>query len=248
MISIKQNFGDINVNEDLSISINGVDLHGTRRTLGDVFPLLYDPKSVEEVPKSTILYSMYRNFSLKEHVELFMRGKIRFDITVMANMTLGVEWNKTLGHYHPLAEDSLSYPELYQVLHGKATYLLQKKDGDNIVDFLVAEVREGEAILIPPGYGHVTVNTGKTVLVMVNLVSDLFQSIYDDYIEKRGAAYYLLTDGSLKPNPNYKKITIPRVSTRRFPVSKDLYTDFTCCPSCFNFLNKPSLLEDLALL
>ncbi|MBS7270761.1 MAG: glucose-6-phosphate isomerase, partial [Candidatus Freyarchaeota archaeon] len=141
-----------------------------------------------------------------------------------------------------LAEGSLSYPEVYQVFYGEATYLLQKKLGNDILDFAVARVKAGEAILIPPGYGHVTVNSGGDILVMGNLVSDSFQPLYDDYIKNKGAAYYLLTDGSLVPNPCYNSPPAPRVLSKKFPISKDLYSDFTSCPSCFDFLNRPSLV------
>lgn len=245
LIHIKQSFGTILVSEDLLVSINGSKLAPTYRTLGDILPVLYSPTSVGDLPRETILYSMYRNFFISEHARLFKSKKIRFDLTVMADMRLGQEYNKTLGHYHPVAECSFSYPELYQVLYGKATYLLQKKEGEDITDFVVADVKAGEAILIPPGYGHVTVNSGGTILLMVNLVSDSFQSIYDEYLAHRGAAYYLLADGSFVPNPRYRRVPNPRSLSKKFPISKDLYSDFTSCPSCYNFLNHPSLLEDL---
>lgn len=245
LIHIKQSFGTIQVSEDLSLSINGSKLPPKYRTLDDILPVLYSPNSVCNLPRDTVLYSMYRDFFLDVHAKLFKSKKIRFDLTVMADMRLGQEWNKTLGHYHPEAEASFSYPELYQVLHGKATYLLQKKEGEDITDFVFADVKAGEAILIPPGYGHVTVNSGGTILLMVNMVSDSFQSIYDEYLAHRGAAYYLLTDGSFISNPCYNAIPTPRPSSKRFPVSKDLYSDFTSCPSCYNFLNQPSLLEDI---
>ncbi|MGC8937030.1 MAG: glucose-6-phosphate isomerase family protein [Candidatus Methanomethylicaceae archaeon] len=243
MISIKKDFGTIQVSDDLLVSIEGNRLVPSFRTLGEILPVLQDTNSVD-LPKSTVLYSMYRGFSLEKHVSIFKSKKVRFDITVMANIKLGKEPNKTLGHYHPIAEDSLSYPELYQVIHGRATYLLQKKVGEEILDFVVANISAGEAILIPPGYGHVTVNSGGSVLVMVNLVSDSFQSVYDEYIKRRGAAYYLLTDGSLAPNPHYGRLPSPRELHKKFPVSKDLYSDFVSCPSCFDFLNRPSLVAD----
>ncbi|MCX8182029.1 MAG: hypothetical protein N3D12_02800 [Candidatus Methanomethyliaceae archaeon] len=242
MIHIKESFGTLQVSDNLSLSINGSSLTPTYRTLEDLIPVLYNIESVRDMPRSTPLYTMYRGFALERHLIIFKNKRVRFDITIMADIRLGKELNKTLGHYHPLAENSLSYPEVYQVLHGEATYLLQKKIENEILDFAVAKVKAGEAILIPPGYGHVTVNSGGGLLVMANLVSDSFQSIYDDYIKNRGAAYYLLTDGSMVPNPNYGPLPAPRYLSKRFPISKDLYSDFISCPSCFDFLNRPSLV------
>lgn len=242
MISIKSSLGDVKVYDDLSLLINDNKIYGSYRRLKDLRPVLYD--EVYEFPENMPLYAMYRGFCFKDHENTFKNKEIRFDLTVMANLCLGREPNKTLGHYHPIAEDNLSYPEIYQVLYGKATYLLQKKIDDEVVDFIIMNAREGETVLIPPGYGHVTVNTGETILIMANLVSNRFDSIYDDYIRKRGAAYYLLKDGSLIPNKNYKKISGFRFSSKKFLASKDLYNDFISCPSCFDFLNRPSLLNE----
>ena len=47
---------------------------------------------------------------------------------------LGSEYVKTVGHYHPpVPGTDVSYPEIYQVLDGSATYLLQKVESYNFV-------------------------------------------------------------------------------------------------------------------
>ncbi|WP_301664617.1 glucose-6-phosphate isomerase family protein [Methanoculleus frigidifontis] len=90
---------------------------------------------------------------------------VRFDITVIPPGAVGGEYVKTKGHYHPLTPAGIGYPELYQVLAGEAHYLLQRK---NLRDVVVVTAKAGEFVLIPPGYGHVTVNPGKENLVMAN--------------------------------------------------------------------------------
>ncbi len=53
----------------------------------------------------------------------------------------------------------------------------------------------GEFVLIPPGYGHVSINSGKELLVMANLVSTQFESEYALYEEMRsGGAFYAMED------------------------------------------------------
>ncbi len=246
MISIFTSFGKLKVNNDLSLFINDKKLIPQFRTLNEIFSVLYSTEDIN-ISRDIPLYAMYRGIYNKKDEKIFLQKKIRFDITIMLNINIGKEWNKTLGHYHPIAENNLSYPELYQVLYGKATFLLQKKIDNEIIDFVIAEVKQGEALLIPPNYGHVTVNSGNEILVMANLVSSNFQSLYEEYIKYKGAAYYLLIDGSLIPNPNYKKIAKPRFSYKRFPISKDIYSDFISCPSCFNFLNHPLLISDFCI-
>ena len=243
LLHIRYPFGELKITDDLLVSLNGKTLKPQARRLREMYGVLYDPKAVDNIPSDTILYCMYRNAILKEHLKLFRKKKVRFDITVIAPMVLGGELNKTLGHYHPKAVDNLSYPEIYQVLWGHATYLLQKKEGGTISDFVIIEVGAGDTLLIPPNYGHVTVNSGETPLVMANLVSDTFTSVYEDFVSQGGAAYYLLKGGRLVPNPRYDQLPKPRSSKERFTVSKDLYTDFISCPNCYSYLNDPSELE-----
>lgn len=242
MPHIRYPFGELRITDDLLVSLNGKTLEPQVRRLREMYSVLYDPKAVDNLPSDTILYCMYRDAILREHLKLFRKKKVRFDITVMAPMVLGREFNKTLGHSHPKAVDSLSYPEIYQVLYGHASYLLQKEEEGIISDFRIIEAGAGDALLIPPNYGHVTVNSSETLLVMANLVSDTFTSVYEDFISKGGAAYYLLKDGRLVPNPRYGRLPEPRSSKERFTVSKDLYTDFISCPHCFSYLNDPSKL------
>jgi glucose-6-phosphate isomerase len=242
LLHIRYPFGELRVTDDLHIVLNNKTFEPQARTLKEMYGVLYHPKAVENLPSDTVLYCMYRDTVLKEHLKLFRKKKVRFDITIITPLVLGEELNKTLGHYHPKAVGTLSYPEIYQVLYGHASYLLQKEEKSIISDFRIIKAWAGDVILIPPNYGHVTVNSGETILVMANLVSDTFTSVYEDFVSKGGAAYYLLKGGRFVPNPNYGKLPEPRFSREHFAVSKDLYTDFISCPNCFSFLNDPSKL------
>jgi len=224
--------------------MDGRPLEPQNRVLGEMRPVLYDAKKVS-ARDSTILYRMYRDASWERDRQLFKENRIRFDVTIMASIELGPEPNKTLGHYHPKATGDLSYPEIYQVLSGNATFLLQKKEGGRISDFVVVEAKDGDAVLILPNYGHVTVNSGEGPLVLSNLVSDRFSSLYQEYIVMHGAAYYLLKKEGLHPNAMYPSPPAPRHAKKNFPVEKDLYTDFVSSPSSFLYLNEPLKLEKL---
>jgi glucose-6-phosphate isomerase, archaeal len=93
---------------------------------------------------------------------------------------------KTKGHYHPENAAGIGYPELYEVIEGVAHFLLQKKTLDHIA--LVKAVK-GDIVIIPPGYGHVTINPSRDeTLMMANLVSTAFVSEYAFYETRHGAA------------------------------------------------------------
>lgn len=147
------------------------------------------------------LYEMYRGLSRNDaDREWFASHHIRYDVTRIPPRTICGEWIKTKGHYHPLAPDGLAYPEIYEVLEGAAYYLLQKRD---LTDIVLVRAEKGDLVLIPPGYGHVTINPTVETLTMANLVSSDFASEYLPYEQMKGGAYYIFSDGSMKKNPVY---------------------------------------------
>ena len=158
------------------------------RTVGDMACVLADPDGISpSLDPDTPLYYMYRDLAMNEKDrEILSRQNIRYDITVIPPAVLGGEYVKTKGHYHPENPAGIGYPELYQVLAGEAHFLLQRKD---LSDVVAVAASAGEFVLIPPGYGHVSINAGKEVLVMSNLVSTQFESEYELYEEMRGGAY-----------------------------------------------------------
>jgi glucose-6-phosphate isomerase len=185
----------------------GVKVKPAVRMLADLRGVLYDPtwaSKAGDVP----LYFMYRDLaSSKEDRKLITENRLRYDITVIPPRMLGSEYVKTAGHYHPLAPgQEVSYPELYQVLEGEAHYLLQKSDGDKITDIVLVKAGKGDSVLIPPGYGHVTINPSNVALKMADWVCRDFESEYSSYRKKKGAAYFELKDGRLAANKSYESL------------------------------------------
>ena len=157
----------------------------------------------------TPLYFMYRDLAFTAEDRAYLNEQsLRFDITVIPPGTVRGEYVKTKGHYHPLSPSGIGYPELYQVLAGEALYLLQRSD---LGDIVAVTAKAGEFVLIPPGYGHVTVNAGKEELVMANLVSAGFASEYTFYERMQGGAYYLMEEGGWVRNSRYPVVPPVRV-------------------------------------
>lgn len=157
--------------------------------------------NITSLGPDTPLYHMYRDLAMTEEDRAYLRSQdVRYDITVIPPAVLGGEYVKTKGHYHPNNPAGVGYPELYQVLAGEARFLLQKKD---LSDVVAVTASVGESVFIPPGYGHVTINSGEVVLVMANLVSTRFESEYSMYEEMRGGVFYAVEDGGFVQNPRY---------------------------------------------
>ena len=173
------------------------------RTIGEIRGVLMDPACECREP----LYYMYRDLSRSPGDRAWLREEgLRYDITVIPARTLCGEYVKTKGHYHPPDPRGVPYPEIYEVLEGRAHFLLQTKAAD---DIRLLEALPGDRALIPPGFGHVTINPGRGTLVMANIVSTGFESDYSTYEELRGAAYYELEGGALVRNSRYPAVAAP---------------------------------------
>jgi glucose-6-phosphate isomerase len=162
---------------------------------------------------------------------------------------LGAEYTKTLGHYHPMIPGAgLSYTEIYEVLEGVAHYLLQKEENGKITDAVLVKAEKGDKIIMPPDYGHVTINPGRKELKMSNLVSSKFSSVYQPYKDKHGGAYYELEKGFVK-NGNYGKVPELRiVDAKRIPElglkkTEEIYSLVRKDLTKLGFLNKPQEYE-----
>jgi glucose-6-phosphate isomerase len=218
--------------------VNGNQHPKSVRTIPQMVKTLMSRPDLETL-ETLDMYFMYRNVLKKEG--------IRYDITMIPAVPVGDEAPKTHGHYHPKSEDGLAYPEVYQVLNGRAVFILQKKNHNGSVDVSIVSAKARDVVLIPSGYGHVTVNSGDETLVLGNLAYDLFEPMYHEFDENHGAAYYYLKDGNIVQNGSYiveknERVTPAELNAKYGFACSDLLTEFSENPQKFAFLQKPKLL------
>ncbi len=212
----------------------------------DMLDVLYEPEG--SGPEE--LYYMYRNVCRDEDKGLLARAGLRYDVTILRSGSVGSEYIKTAGHYHPLKPGTeVTYPEVYEVLHGRAHYLLQNEPDEEGVDAILVEAVAGDKVLIPPGYGHITINPGPGLLVMSNWVAQDFSSVYGPIRELGGGAFFELIsedeDDLFTVNPRYKPA--PRLTTRQVEDlpefglvrGKPMYRSFLEAPEKFACLTHP---------
>ncbi|MCX6813983.1 MAG: hypothetical protein NT078_02125, partial [Candidatus Azambacteria bacterium] len=107
---------------------------------------------------------------------------------------------------------NLPHPEIYEVLMGRAYFLIQSpsKDTKNIKAVRLIETGPGEKVLVPPDFsGHTTINVFSEPLIMANWISDDAIYDYESYKNNHGASYYFLENGNLidiVKNPNYDSV------------------------------------------
>ncbi|MBI5457969.1 hypothetical protein HY971_04585 [Candidatus Kaiserbacteria bacterium] len=154
------------------------------------------------------------------HYYMVRGGSKKRNITVLETGTVGSEYIKTYGHYHIGNLD-----ETYWFSAGEGVVLQQKlveENGvaqpDRVEKFRAVRVKQGESVYMPPGYGHLMVNTGKTWLVMEDdspvegaedSASTPGHADYEMVKQMHGFAYYVVDKGgipTLVSNPRYKEV------------------------------------------
>jgi glucose-6-phosphate isomerase len=161
-----------------------IPIKSDARTKKDMKDFVFDPSDYLSGLKDPV-YLMYRGVSSlnPEFRRLEKKYGVRYDLTLIRNGLMGRQYIRTVGHYHPK-----KYSEIYEVLHGRAAFLLQSKD---LKKMMIIVANKGETVVIPPGFGHQTTNIGDSQLLTGNLVYRGFKSDYSVYKKRHGGAFYL---------------------------------------------------------
>ncbi len=220
------------------------------RKFSEMEPVLLDPNT--KAP-AEITYRVYRKIALPEDEHTTEKYHLEYDITILPPMMLGDEFNKTLGHYHAnIPGKEIAHPELYEILHGEALFVLQKMDKDfkNLITVLTIRGKAGDKIIYPPNYGHIMVNIGKEPLVTANWLSSEYKPLYEPVAEKHGMAYYVVAskeeEFELVPNKNYTDVPKARQVNNEFMNNfkinqvKPMYLTAMIDPQSLEFLSNPT--------
>lgn len=232
----------------------GLTCYGSsKKTAGQMKNLLATHLPFDEQEQ---IYEAYRDIIFEKDRNLFNQYDFRYDITVILPGEINGECKKTSGHYHgSISNQAFTYPEVYQVLEGEAAFVLQKVknfeelDQVSIVeDLKVAIVKAGESIIIPPFYGHCSINVGNGPLLFSNLAVVSCPLHYEPIQSRHGLSIYILKyEGSrvYMHNSAYKnnlKLTeVFPIENKDLGISfgKSIYSEFVMHPDQFAFLLNP---------
>lgn len=212
-------------------------------------------KHLDEKDGKSVCYDFYEGVAKEQDIALLKKYKLRYDMIVIHPGDVAGEFKKTSGHYHCLiSSQNLSYPEIYEVLQGSALFILQQVDEAGTVSKSFAvKGKPGDKLIIPPNYGHVTVNIGSDALFFADLVSTECINSYGAIGDNHGMCYYVLKSGNkfiLEKNPSYKQANDIRVtSISENPAlgtwrDKALYPQFMSNPNLYDYLNNPDPFFD----
>ncbi len=187
----------------------------SERSLGELRPYLENLKA-KNGPDP--VYYVWRYVHLKKDDEKIKAYNLRYDITLIPPGKIDGEFVKTAGHYH------LPYPEIYEVLYGRAYFLIQSFDNNpkNIKSVFLIEAGPGEKFVVSPGFGHNMINVFNEPLLTANWISDKAVYDYESYKNNQGASYYFLDNGNLidiVKNPNYDSVPeIKKIRSKKQPL------------------------------
>lgn len=225
-----------------------------RKTVEKMQGLLADE---HDLPLDELFYDVYRGIAYPEDEELLKKNDYRYDITIIMPGQVNGECKKTSGHYHGWnPEKTNTYAEVYEVIKGTALYILQKSDNFDaedpsevrVDDLIFATVHEGETILIPPNYGHCSVNIGDGPLVFSNLAYVPCPVNYAPVKHFHGMSFYVMMEnGEVKLKANDRYVDVPGA---KFATVKEnphlgiqfglpVYESYKKNPEAFEFLGKP---------
>ncbi len=242
-----------------SNKVTGLDLKITENNLvyrkTDYRPAVDWEKTLEagsyayKNPESDLktLYFGARYMEKTADEDLIKNHDLMIDATVINPGKVGEEYVKTVGHYHGIIPGLIiSYPEVYEAISGQFEYLLQSTpDSEGKVDVIWVLAEPGEKVIMPPNWGHVSMNVGKDQALEVDVQKkdNPDASDYSLFKENKGGAFYR-TETGLVANDNYQINSIRIVRPKEKPEwgivkNKSLYQSVVESPDKFDFLVHP---------
>jgi len=207
-------------------------------------------------------YIVYRTVARREDAARIAGVNLRYDMTVIPPGHFSGtrrEFFRTAGHYHPLVPNSaVAYPEVYEVISGRAYWLLQRRAEGNSAALdavYLVEAGPGEKAVMLPGFGHISINARPEPLIMANWISNTFTYDYEPFRRFHGGGYWML-EGEMpamvefEPNHSYERLPeLVKLRPREIPAlglfrSRPLY-GLAQNLETLRFLNDPESFVDL---
>ncbi len=211
------------------------------RNLEVLRPFLADPDAVG--PRFP--YHVYEDVQNRSDQPWLTQVGFQFAVAVIVPGVLGTEWMKTAGHFHrPYQRKEL--PELVEVAYGQGKIVLQlMRTPDRIAEIVTLNVVRGDWVVIPPGYGHVSINTGPKPLILTHVRHRAVRLEYEEMARHRGAGYWIGPEGqwinmSYEEVPELKQFTAAHLYARPFG-NESVYRAIRRQPGYFKFLKDPSV-------
>lgn len=162
----------------------------SRRSFLEMKELIREP---EARASRDPIYWVWRQMCRRGDKNKIAQAGLRYDLTIIPPgrfVAKAKEFFRTAGHYHKGGR-----PEVYEVLHGRVYWIIQRRhfsDPSRIEEIYVVEAGIGEKAIMPPGFGHISVNPFDQPLILANWIDSSVQYDYKPYADLRGAGYWVM--------------------------------------------------------
>lgn len=193
------------------------------------------------------LYYMYNGIYRKMHENIFKSNHIKYEYTVLPAQSINGEMMKAHGHIHGIHPiKKTRHVEAYEILQGEGFFELFAYEGKKL-NVIMLKVKTGDYLIIPSGYYHLSINTGKIPFIFGDLITDDAGSEYGHLKEMKGAPILVMENVAKEPelciNENYHEYDIHIQQLNAEEVGWDnpidpipLYAHFISDPDAFQFL------------
>lgn len=174
--------------------------------------------------------------------------------------TIGREPVRSQGHIHAVSSHSgWSPPEVFEIWRGTAIIYMQERADDDPGRCFAVTAREGEVVIVPPGWAHMVVNGSVDEPMVFGAICDRgYEGFeYDAVRAHQGLAYYpFVNAGSIQWHRNLayaaRRLTekSPAEYSRFFPEGwsaqgTTLYQRAVSDPVSLRFVPYPGVVADL---
>ncbi|MCF0110652.1 MAG: glucose-6-phosphate isomerase [Erysipelotrichaceae bacterium] len=220
------------------------------RHLSDIRKSLMDPQC--EGPED--LYAIAMDVGMESELPAMLERNLLFATCNYNYGTMGKEPVRSQGHVHAIsASCNDSTCELYEIWEGTAIIYMQESVKDDPVRCYAVTAHAGDVVIVPPGWGHQTVNADITHPMVFG--AWCVRDYGFDYVDVRahgGLAYFPMVEGNTVTwvhNPNYKKCELIEKAPRKYTefhldYTKPLYEQFKDDPDRMLFVSKPETAAD----
>lgn len=223
----------------------------------DMNPLLRKPLENDDSWNYVFVNGVYHS---KEEEKIYKDKNMMNGITVLNSGNMNGECRKNSGHYHGYVEGHpLPYPEIYEILYGKAAFFLQESDNFdkdeelNIKSMRMAILNTGDKIIVPANCAHCAINIGDDMMAFYNLAVPC-PLHYEPITKHHGFSYYVLNKKGVLvavKNPNYANVPELEVVNVKpndelhLHKDKTVFEQFAEDNSSYDYLDKPEKIQGL---
>ena len=231
----------------------GKDVFGPvveKRYLNDIRSSLADPHA--QGPE--LLYSIAMDTGKIKDKKTMEKMNLLYGVVAYSKGMIGEEPVRSQGHIHAISLScNASTCEVYEIFEGEAYIYMQESGEDHAKDCYAVYAKEGEVVIVPPGWVHATINANpkKNMVFGAWCVRD-YGFDYDLVKQHHGIAFFPKVKGEKiiwKFNSYYKTgnlKVIKAISYELFGLDKKkpIYTQFEENPDIFKFVSQPNYAKD----